>query len=240
MLRRAAGWLSLLLLAVAPPPASAMTMQAAGDQMVLSGPVRPGDGQRFRELLAANPGVRTVILRDSPGGDAASGYEIGEHIRQKGLRTALSGYCRSSCSRMFLGGVERGFTDEQRAGKTYVAFHGNYEESGQLMARMVPVLQQWIVTHSDGKADPALVERWTTLPDRAGFAYFFDSERLRRRDRVSIFLCDGSESRTNRYEQCEKIAGRTGYDLGIFTPMPLLKVHPDLGYDPSTANDPDD
>ncbi len=236
---RVAASLALLLTAPA-PSASAMTMLVAGDQMVLSGPVHNGDGQRFRELLAASPAVRTVILRDSPGGDATAGYEIGELIRQKGLRTALSGYCRSSCSRMFLGGVERGFTDEQRPGRTYVAFHGNYEESGQLMTRMVPILQRWIVTHSDGKADPALVERWTTLPERTAFAYFFDSERLRRRDRVSIFLCDGSESRINRYEQCEKIAGRTGYDLGIFTPMPLVKVNPDLAFDPSTANDPND
>lgn len=239
-MRRVAGWLVSLVAVAAASPASAMTMRVAGDQIVLQGPVHPDDGARFRELLAANAAVKTIILRDSAGGDAAAGYEIGGLIREKGLRTALSGYCRSSCSRMFLGGVERGFTDEQRAGKTYVAFHGHYEDDGQLKTAMIPTLREWIVAHSDGKADRALVERWTALPDRAGFAYFFDSERLRRRDRVSVFLCSGMESRTNRYEECEKIRGRTGYDLGIFTPMPLVKVNPELAQDPAEASDPDD
>ncbi len=218
--------LALWLCLAAPSLASAMQMQVAGDQIILSGGVNIGDAIRFKTLLAENDGkITTVVLRNSSGGDAESGYAIGDLIRSKGLRTALAGYCQSSCSRMYLGGVERIFTDEQPAGKTYVAFHSNYEANGLVKLDNVLRLQQWIIAHSDGKADTELVKRWTTIRNRHGFAYFFDSNRLHRKDGISVFLCDGSENPRARFDECEKIAGKTGYDLGIFTANTVIKVN---------------
>jgi hypothetical protein len=207
-------------------PAAAMHMQVAGDQIILSGAVNPRDDDRLAALLDEQRGkIKTIILRDSPGGDAASGYAIGDLIRKRGLRTAVSGYCLSSCSRMFLGGVERQFTDDQPVGKTRVGFHGNYKSDGRLMVEAMPRLRAWIIAHSDGKADPALVERWTGIPNHNGFIYFFDSARLNRKDGVSVFICTGNESKENRFNECEKLPGRTGYDLGIFTSTALMKVN---------------
>jgi hypothetical protein len=206
--------------------AAAMQMQVAGDQIILSGAVNPGDDDRLQVLLNEQHGtITTIILRDSPGGDAASGYAIGDLIRGRRLRTAVSGYCLSSCSRMFLGGVERQFTDEQLVGKTRVGFHGNYKSDGRLMTEAMPRLRAWIIAHSDGKADPDLVERWTSIPNHNGFIYFFDSPRLNRKDGVSVFICTGNESKDNRYNECEKLPGRTGYELGIFTSTKLVKVN---------------
>src|SRR5882757_9233981 len=194
--------------------AAAMHMQVAGDQIVLSGPVNPRDDDRLKTLLDEQRGkITTIILRDSPGGDAAAGYAIGDLIRGRRLRTAVSGYCLSSCSRMFLGGVERQFTDEQPVGKTHVGFHGNYKSDGRLMVEAVPRLRAWVISHSDGKADPALVERWTSIQNHNGFIYFFDSARLKRSDGVSVFICTGNETPASRFNECEKLPGRTGYEL---------------------------
>jgi hypothetical protein len=202
-------------------PAQAMVMEVAGNQLIASGEVARGDFNRFLDLVNRNPAVDTVILRDSPGGDARSGYDIGYTIRARGLKTAVSGFCRSSCSRMFLGGVERQFADDQPVGKTHVGFHGNYD-GGSNDPSALDKLRKFIILHSDGKADIDLVNRWTAIPESRGFIYFFDSERLKRNDGASVFLCTGKENRDNRYNECEKIAGKTGYSLGIFTSSALV------------------
>ena len=103
--------LALATLAVS-TPLIGMTLSEMGDQLILTGPVVAGDAGKVRRALAGNPAIRTVILRNSLGGDVPTGYEIGDLMREKGLRTAVSGYCYSSCSRMFLGGKERVFTDD--------------------------------------------------------------------------------------------------------------------------------
>lgn len=198
--------------------AMAMSMEVADDQIILSGEVARGDYNKFLTLINQNAAVKTVILRDSPGGDARTGYDIGTTIRSRGLNTAVSGYCRSSCSRMFLGGVQRQFADDQPVGKTHVGFHGNYD-SGRNDPAALEMLRKFIITHSDGKADVELVNRWTTIPTNAGFIYFFDSNRLRRNDKTTVFLCMGTEAK--KYDDCEKIP-KTGYDLGIFTSTALV------------------
>jgi hypothetical protein len=91
---------------------------------------------------------------------------------------------------------------------------------------MVHTLRAWTIKFLDGKADETLVERWTAIPDRRGFIYFFDSERLKRSDGISVFLCNGSENRENRFDECEKIAGKTAHQLGIFTSREVITVHP--------------
>ena len=74
------------------------------------------------------------------GGDARAGYRVGEMFRSRGLRTAVSGYCYSSCSRMFLGGAIRVFTDDFPPEYTNVGFHGHYDGDGRLDAKLVRLL----------------------------------------------------------------------------------------------------
>jgi hypothetical protein len=40
-----------------------------------------------------------------------------------------------------------------------------------------------------------------------------------------VFICTGNESKDHRYNQCEKLPGRTGYELGIYTSTALVKVN---------------
>jgi hypothetical protein len=226
---RIAATLLATALSLSASGASALKMEFAGDQVLLEGDVVEGDTSRFNQIVTQHKDVlTTVIVRNCPGGRAEDGYRIGALIRDAGLRTALSGYALSSCSRIFLGGKERQFSDDQRVGLNRVGFHGNYSNTGQLLWDGTLRLRPWIAHYSDGKADPALVERWTAIPNRNGFIYFFDSTRLQRADKTSVFLCSGTEPRENRFDHCEKFPTVNGYDMGIFTSPELVKINEKL------------
>jgi len=72
-----------------------MELKIVGNQLILSGPVVGDEPAKVREALASSPGVETVILRNSPGGNAPAGYQVGQLLRERGMRTAVSGYCYS-------------------------------------------------------------------------------------------------------------------------------------------------
>ena len=103
---------ALIVILMAPTRALAMELKIVGNQLILSGPVVGDEPGKVREALASSPGIETVILRNSGGGNAPAGYQVGQLLRERGVRTAVSGYCYSSCSRMFLGGSARYFTDD--------------------------------------------------------------------------------------------------------------------------------
>jgi hypothetical protein len=83
----------------------AMEVAVVGNTLILSGPVVGDELVKVKDAFAKTPTIDLVVLRNSWGGDAWTGYRIGELFRDKGVTTAVSGYCVSSCSRMFLGGA---------------------------------------------------------------------------------------------------------------------------------------
>ncbi len=180
-----------------------------------------------------NPVIKTVILRNSNGGDVSTGYEVGDLIREEGLKTAISGYCFSSCSRMFLGGKERVFTDDYPMILTHVGFHGHYysqgSQKGQLFAGLVARrgLKGWVIRHSDGKADPDLVERWINIPVGAGMIHFFHP-RLAQERKVSTFLCERGPARGEGIFNCEPIS-KNALDLGIITSLEMIQSNDQAG-----------
>jgi hypothetical protein len=206
---------------------NAMTLTEFGDQLILSGPVVAGDTKKVRDALAGNANIRTVILRNSRGGDVPTGYEVGDLMRAKGFRTAVSGYCYSSCSRMLLGGKERVFTDDYPLLQTHVGFHGHYfttgPKNGQLHEQLVHSrgLKEWIIRHSDGKADPDLVERWINIPVGAGLIHFFHPQLAQRR-KASTFFCENGPKPGFGVLGCEPIS-KNALDLGIITSLEMIK-----------------
>jgi hypothetical protein len=211
------------LAAGGPRYAAAMDARTVGDELILSGPVVNGDLARIQAALAQSPQINTVILRDSPGGDIATGYRVGELFRAKGLRTAVSGYCYSSCSRMFLGGKVRVFTDDVPLTRTHVGFHGHYARDGLLMPEQVSRygLKDWIIRYSDGKADPALVERWINIPMNTGMIHFFHPGQVQVNG-VSTFMCQRRPPRGQTVFDCEPIP-KTALDLGIITSLDIIR-----------------
>ena len=219
------GAVAVVLLAIAtlaPLGSSAMELKTVGNQLILSGPVVGDEPGKVTEALTQSSAITTVVLRNSQGGNAPAGYQVGQLLRERGIRTAVSGYCYSSCSRMFLGGRTRSFTDDYPAEYTHIGFHGHYDAHGHLNAGLVRQygLGQWIMQYSDGKADPQLVERWIHIPSGRGMIHFFHPGLLQRGG-VSTFLCQGDES-TGLVFACEPIR-RTALELGIVTSLEIVQ-----------------
>jgi hypothetical protein len=199
-----------------------MDVKVAGDQLILTGPVIGGDFDKIQNALTQSPEVTTAILRDSPGGHIATGYRTGELFRERRIRTAVSGFCYSSCSRMFLGGKVRVFTNDMPPEMTHVGFHGHYDDGGRLNPAQVASfgLKNWIIRYSDGKADPALVERWISIPLNRGMIHFYHPG-LVQRNGVSTFMCQGPNPPGKTWFDCEPIA-KTALDLGIITSLDIV------------------
>ena len=198
-----------------------MELKIAGNQLILSGRVVGDEPGKVTDILAKHLEIDTVVLRNSPGGNAPAGYLVGQVLREHGLRTAVSGYCYSSCSRMFLGGRTRYYTDDYPPETTNVGFHGHYYANGRLNAGLVSQygLRDWIIRYSDGKADPQLVERWINIPYSRGMIHFFHPLLVKRGD-ASTFMCQGDEP-TSSVFACEAI-GKTAQDLGVVTSMDIV------------------
>jgi hypothetical protein len=213
--------LTVLALALALPvsAARAMQIQVAGNQLIMSGDVIGTEPAQVADILVKNPSIDTIILRNSRGGDIPAGYNLGELFRAKGLRTAVSGYCNSSCSRMFLGGKERFFTSDYAPPSTSIGFHGHYAPDGTLRADQVARygLKAWIIKYSDGKADPDLVERWINLPRNNDLVRFYNPATFVVNG-ASTFLCREGQ----RFQQCEPIR-KTALDLGIVTSLDTIR-----------------
>ncbi len=218
---RALGGLLAVLVALTVLPASAMSLKVVGDQIVMSGDVDDDDHRDLLAALRANPSVNSIVLRNSSGGNAETGYRIGEMIRERGLRTVLSGYCWSSCSRMFLGGKTRVFSSDYPLEYTHVSFHGHYNRGLIDLGSVNRLgLRDWIIKYSDGKADPNLVARWISIPRSGGAMHFFHPSLVALRGKAT-YLCDGNEGGKVRMFGCEPI-GKTALDLGIVTSLDVV------------------
>jgi hypothetical protein len=203
-------------------PGYAMEIKVTGDQLILSGPVVAGDYDAVESSLSFKPKINMIILRNSPGGDAPTGYHLGELFRQKSLETAVSGFCYSSCSRLFLGGKERYFTDDYPPEYTQIGLHGHYDGKGDLNAALVNALhlKDWIIRYSDGRADESLVERWINIPRGTGLIHFYNPAWVNIGG-YSTFMCQGTEPDHPRIFDCECIE-KNALDLGIATsPTPV-------------------
>jgi hypothetical protein len=195
--------------------AFAMTLAALGNTLILSGPVTGNELVMVKNAFAANPKIDLVVLRNSHGGEAWTGYRVGEFMREAGVTTAVSGYCVSSCSRMFLGGRQRLFTSDYPAERTYVGFHGHYNAQGDLDPLSVSKggLYNWILTYSDGKADPELVKRWIAITKNRGSANFFHPDVAAALGH-SVFFCDGQKSQ--KPTNCEPLETQA-LERGVIT-----------------------
>src|ERR1043166_6978476 len=76
--------ISAVLLAL---PAHGMDIRTCDNQVILSGRVEGDEYSRVEDILSQNPRIRTAVLRNSPGGDADTGYRVGELFREKGIAT---------------------------------------------------------------------------------------------------------------------------------------------------------
>jgi hypothetical protein len=175
-------------------PSWAMTLTVEGSSVVLSGSVVGSECTALEQVLSQNK-IKTVVLTNSGGGDARAGYCVGDLIRERGLATTIRGRCASSCSRMWLGGLERTLDGPN----SRVGLHGNYSSSGGLNADAPQKLRDWIPQHAPD-VDKELMERWIHLPSNKWMMYFYNDK---------VELCGNGT--------CTPIAGRTARNAGLTT-----------------------
>ena len=65
---------ALTLMALMPVRTLGMELKVMGNQLILSGRVVGDEPDKVREAFANSPEIDTVVLRNSPGGDAPAGY----------------------------------------------------------------------------------------------------------------------------------------------------------------------
>jgi hypothetical protein len=206
------------MLLAAAHPCPAMGIAVVGDQIILSGPVIDDDYKAIPAALDAHPEIRTAVLRYSPGGKMRSAYRVADIFRQRRFTTGASGFCHSACAIMFLGGTVRMFTDDFPADVTEIGLHGVYNWTGRLDAALVEQqkLKDWLIAHTEGKADPALTVRWIAISTNQGMIHFF-RPTVASAHGTSAFFCRGPT------------AGAVSPTAGIFTCEPVAKSALDLG-----------
>lgn len=212
-----------LLAMLAGGGSQAMTMEAAGDQVALSGPVERGDFERFKAYVERNRfKIDAVVLLDSPGGIAVDGFMIGDLIREKRYRTIVAGACHSACALIFLGGSERLFAAgaEDRA---FVAFHGLYFRDGSLAQEGAALNRDWVMRRTDRWIDDSLLRQWTRFADPRDFVYFLAPEGARRAG-ASVLVCRAAAAGARAPGDCQRVGNTDPFREGIatsLTPAPL-------------------
>ncbi len=206
-------------------PAAAMTMTVAGDQVILTGRVVPDDAARFRALVDANPGVKTVVLWNSPGGSGSANDAITATIEDRHLDTVVAGYCVSACAMIFLAGTNRAFGDLEPLASTSLGFHASYARGGLAPERRLQALKARVLERTGGKIDPALVDRWLHLADERNTVRFRYPGDGTNAAPTTYFCALGRLPNNGNYASCEAIPKTDALTSGIITSTPIVHVN---------------
>lgn len=156
-----------MLMLIACQTAASMEITVTGATVHLSGTVVGGECDKLKEIIKTNK-IDLIVLSNSNGGNANTGYCIGETIRKNNISTSIEGFCLSSCSRMWLGGVNRKLEGDNST----VGLHGNYKGI-HLIDESTARLRQWIPRFAP-EVDVELMNRWTALFYSKHMMYFYN------------------------------------------------------------------
>jgi hypothetical protein len=216
----------------------AADFKLAGDQLIISGLYDGTELARVRDFIKSDgERIRTVVLRDL---DSRGVNNIEDMIliaglfTERGWRTAVSGFCYTSCFYLFMGGVERHFTDDRPGLQTRVAIGGTVwltdstrftrMEKDKPSTRGNHFYRSWMKERTGGKLSDELLDRVLPLDDRApSYLQLYDASRLNRADGVSVIHCQKGANPNRRWQECAKIAGTDAYREGIVTSKELLR-----------------
>jgi hypothetical protein len=225
----------LLFLSSAVPAAE---FKLAGDQLIISGLYDDTELARVRDFIKSDgERIRTVVLRDL-GSRGVNNIQnmilIAGLFTERGWRTAVSGFCNTTCFYLFLGGVERQFTDDRPGLQTRVAIGGTVwmtdstrftrMEKDKPSAPANSFYRSWMKQRTGGKLSDELLDKVLPLDDREpSYLQLYDASRLKRSDGVSVIHCPKGADPNRRWLECAKIAGTDVYREGIVTSKELLR-----------------
>ena len=223
-MRRAVLLVSGLALALSALAARAMEFTAVGGTLVLSGAVDGGDLARLRDHLAGAQ-YKLVLLHESPGGDLFNGYQIANWVRSEGLATAVSGKCESACGLIFLGGVQRSFSDGRPLGETMVGLHGAYHfETREPLPELSPRMAYVIKTMTGGKYPSDLLQRTVYPRHPDNLIYAFHPLRFKSGPRRGVMEC---LKQTDAAFKCDMVDGLDAIGIGVVTNPAILALDPE-------------
>jgi rhodanese-related sulfurtransferase len=213
-----ASMLALLALLAAGPMARAMTVEVRGNLVFATGAVED-DLRKFQRAFA-EPGVDTLVLVNSPGGDLWTALTIGRLVADKGYKTVTAGICHSACSIIFMGGRERRFADTFRPASTMVGIHGAHDSTTKTIH---PVVQPQIFAFYKmvmGERFNGLVMNQALYQmDDAG-AFLRVPESTRNANAMTVHC----RSEQTPRKDCTEFRGETALSLGVITHTDLVRL----------------
>ncbi len=197
--------------------AQAMSFHAAPPLLYLGGSVVPNDWQMWEEAMSRyDKEITIIVLHDSGGGDSGAGRKIGNDIRQRKLATVVSGRCSSACANMFLGGVSRQYATAGDTNRQHVlGYHGSYNKITKTLN--LKRTADYFVTMTDGKMSEEFVNKFIKLENKAGLMRFMHRDQRIKPTDPLVQLCNGTEERSKRDEQCAKLPDIDALSQGVIT-----------------------
>ncbi len=195
----------------------AMSFYAAPPLLYLGGSVVPSDWQMWEEAMSRyDKEITTIVLHDSGGGDSGAGRKIGNDIRQRKLATVVSGQCSSACANMFLGGVSRQYAAVGDTKRQHVlGYHGSYNKITKTLNSKRTA--DYFVTMTDGKMSEEFVNKFIKLENKAGLMRFMHRDQRSNPTAPLTQLCNGTEERSKRDEQCAILPDVDALQKGVVT-----------------------
>ncbi|MCH8465493.1 MAG: hypothetical protein LAT78_02805 [Roseinatronobacter sp.] len=115
---------------IPPPPRFDLRVNSEANAFEFRGLVDFGLTAALRDLVAAYPDVRRIVL-DSDGGYIAEARGAVAILQAGGIATHVAGHCASACALIFAGGAQRSLAPSARLG-----LHG-YALASQQMRGMI-------------------------------------------------------------------------------------------------------
>lgn len=213
------GWLAGLFLLVH-LTAGAMTLERVGDTLYASGEVGGDDFRSFKEQLE-RPGLRRLVLVDSPGGDLWTALTVGEIVRGADLDTVAVGRCLSACAVLFVAGKTRAFGTGRVPGNSLLGIHGGYGiDSGRLAFGAGPALYAFYRRQLGAAMNDGLInEAIYGLKQSRGFLVLRDIERNPVSASQAALCLNVFQSAT-----CKLQEGKDALTLGLVTQRETVPV----------------
>jgi hypothetical protein len=213
--------------ALAAAAAQAMEFHRVGATLVLSGPVAGSDLARLRDHLADGAGIELVLLHDSPGGDLFNAYLLANRIRAEGLATAVAGKCESACGLIFLGGVQRSFSDGAPLGQTMISLHGAHHfQTRQAMPELGARMAYVISSYTDRKFPAELLQRTVYPKDPADAVFAFHPDKYPS-DGTPRGIVECLKQADARFA-CTMLPGLDAIAIGVVTNPGVLALDPQV------------
>lgn len=131
----------------------------SGRELTIRGNLQSGCHWDFDRVLAASPGVRTVMI-DSPGGRLAEGERIAAEVRRRRLDTCAVGECESAATVVFLAGARRTLGPHGTLG-----FHSPSLPEASALLRLAMQFQLDFDMKAAGVSEPFILKTLRTPPD---------------------------------------------------------------------------